>query len=291
MIFSQCLKCKDEEMSGTIHEPVMVEKVTENLLREEDGIYVDATLGCGGHTGAILESSRATVVGFDLDFEQIKVAVKELEGFSDRFLPLLSSYVLMDRLIEKKVNGILFDFGFSSFQLDDADRGFSYRKDGPLDMRYGPTGTSVRDIIKNRNEEEIADILYYYGGEHFSRRIARKIKREEPETTGDLALIVRKSVPRKKGHKHLGRVFQAFRIAANNERQNIKDGITAASNILSPGHRVVTITYHSGEEKLAMDTAGLNGLEMLTGKPLKPEREEFERNPRCRSAHLRVFEK
>ncbi len=288
----QSLACEEflmEELS--IHLPVMADKVVEYLVVDKKGVYVDATLGCGGHSLAILRNSDAFVIGFDLDGEQIKIASKRLSEFKKRVLLIHANYKYMERFLDEKVNGVLFDFGFSSYQLDKPERGFSYRKDGPLDMRFGNSGVTAGDIIEKSSEEEIANILYRYGGERASRRIAKKIKAEKPRTTGELALLVRKSVPRAKAHKNLGRVFQAFRIAVNDELRSIEKGILAAAGVLREKGRLVVITYHKDEEKLVCKKAEEEGLRALLKKPLEPEQEEFERNPRCRNAHFRVFEK
>jgi len=292
MICTQSLACSELVMKNNpIHLPVMADRVVEYLVSDNEGVYVDATLGCGGHSLAILENSDAFVVGFDLDKEQIEVASERLCEFNDRILFINANYKDMNKFLDKKVDGVLFDFGFSSYQLDNSRRGFSYRSNGPLDMRFGKNGVTAGDMIKNKSEEEIADILYYYGGERASRRIARKIKAEKPETTGELALLVRKSVPRTKAHKHLGRIFQAFRIAVNDEFRSIENGILAAAQVLKEAGRIVTITYHKDEEKIVCRKAKEVGLKSFLKKPVKPEKKEFERNPRCRSAHLRVFEK
>jgi len=275
----------------SIHLPVMVDKVIDFLICDKKGVYVDATLGCGGHALAILENSDAFVVGFDLDRRQIEISSKRLSEFGERSLFILGNYKDMEQFFDNEVNGILFDFGLSSFQLDDSGRGFSYRGEGPLDMRFGEQGMSVADMIERWSEEEVADILYRYGGERASRIIGKKIKRKNPKTTGELALLVRKTVPRSKAHKHLGRVFQAFRIAVNDELRNIEGGIIAASKILKEKGRLVVITYHKDEEKLVCKKAREEGLKPLLKKPVEPTKDEFQRNPRCRSAHLRVFEK
>lgn len=275
----------------SIHLPVMVDEVLDFLITNKKGIYVDATLGCGGHTLAILKNTDAFVIGFELDLEQINLAGRRLSEFAGRTLFVHGNYKDMDQVISEGVDGVLFDFGLSSYQLDNEERGFSYRAESPLDMRFGEKGVTVADIIKDSSEERIADILYYYGGERASRKIAKKIKREKPETTGELALLVRKTVPRKKAHKHLGRVFQAFRIAVNNELANIEEGIVSASNILKEKGRLVTIAYHKEEEKLICKKVKEEGFKRVVKKPVKPTKDEFERNSRCRSAHLRVFEK
>jgi 16S rRNA (cytosine1402-N4)-methyltransferase len=274
-----------------MHLPVMVDKVVDYLVWNKDGVYIDATLGCGGHTLAILQKSNAFVVGFDLDVSQIEIASRRLSEFGERIFLVPGNYKEMNWFFGKEVDGILFDFGLSSYQLDNPERGFSYRKDGPLDMRYGKQGITAADIVEGWDEKEIADILYHYGDERFSRTIGKKIKRYKPKTTAELALLVRKSVPRAKGHKHLAKVFQALRIAVNNEFRNIEEGIEIASNMLKKRGRLVAITYHREEEKLVFKKAKEKNLKPLVKKPVKPTKMEFERNPRCRSAHLRVFEK
>ena len=274
-----------------IHLPVMVDKVVNYLICNEKGIYVDATLGCGGHSLAILENSDAFVIGFDLDSRQIEIASQRLYEFGERSVLIRGNYKDMGHFFDGKVDGVLFDFGLSSYQLDDSKRGFSYRKDGPLDMRFGGEGLTVADLLEVWDENKIADVLYHYGGERASRIIGKKIKRENPRTTGELALLVRKTVPRAKAHKHLGRVFQALRIAVNDELLNIEEGILAASKVLKEKGRMVVITYHKDEEKLVYKKTEEEGLKPLLKKPLKPSKDEFRRNPRCRSAHLRVFEK
>jgi 16S rRNA (cytosine1402-N4)-methyltransferase len=269
----------------------MVDNVIHWLIVKNDGVYVDATLGCGGHSLEILQRTEASIVGIDLDIEQLNLAKERFSRFENRFMLIQGNFRFIDSFVGKPIDGVLFDLGYSSFQLDDPQRGFSYRLDGPLDMRYGREGKSAYDIIEEWGKEEIADVLYKYGGERHSRRIAKKIKNEKPKTTSELALLVRKSVPRKFGHKHLSRIFQAFRIAVNNEMENIKEGIMGAYKILKINGRLVVITYHSGEEKLLINTVNELGLTTLTKKPITPKNLEFEENPRCRSAHLRAFEK
>jgi 16S rRNA (cytosine1402-N4)-methyltransferase len=292
MSYIQSLVCDEGVMEDAmIHLPVMVDKVVDYLIFNKKGVYIDATLGCGGHSLAILENSDAFVIGFDLDGKQIEIASHRLYEFGERSVLVRGNYKDMAQLFDGKVDGVLFDFGLSSYQLDDSRRGFSYRKDGPLDMRFGEEGLTAADIIEEWDENRIADILYYYGGERASRRIAKKIKKERPETTEELALLVRKTVPRSKAQKHLGRVFQALRIAVNDEFRNIEEGILAAAKVLKKKGRLVTITYHKDEEKLVCKKTYEEGLKSLLKKPVKPTKDEFKSNPRCRSAHLRVFEK
>ncbi|MEO0292727.1 MAG: 16S rRNA (cytosine(1402)-N(4))-methyltransferase RsmH [candidate division WOR-3 bacterium] len=274
-----------------IHLPIMVDEVLKNLLWNKKGVYIDATVGLGGHTLAILKNSESNVIGIDLDKKQIKLASERLRAFGKRVLLVIGNYGYMDRFLNIKVDGILFDFGISSYQLDDPERGFSYRKEGPLDMRYGKGGTTAKDIIENWSEKKIAEILYLYGEEKFSKVIAQKIKKEIPQSTSELALIVRKSVPRERAHKHLSKVFQALRIAVNEEFLNIEKGINSAANLLKEKGKLVVITYHSKEEKLVCSKTRENNLKFITKKPILPSKAEFLKNPRCRSAHLRVFEK
>jgi 16S rRNA (cytosine1402-N4)-methyltransferase len=274
-----------------IHLPVLVDEVVKYLVWNKNGVYIDATVGCGGHVLAILQNSRAFVIGFDLDRKQIEVASKRLSEFGERSMLIFGNYRDMEWFCEEKVDGVLFDFGLSSYQLDSPRRGFSYRQDGPLDMRYGEKGLTAVELIQKCSEEEIIDVLYRYGEEKFGKSIGKKIKRELPETTGELALLVRKTVPRTRAHKHLAKVFQALRIAVNDEFKNIEEGIVVASKLLRENGRLVTITYHREEEKLVLKKAKEEKLKPLVKKPVKPSKIEFENNPRCRSAHLRVFEK
>lgn len=277
--------------STTLHRPVMVEEVLKGLRVDREKTFIDATLGCGGHSLAILEKSECTVIGLDLDIEQIIIAKERISDHSQKFHPILANYRNMDRFLNLKADGVLFDLGFSSYQLNNPERGFSYRNNGPLDMRYKKTGLTAEAIIKSWDLETLADILYYYGGERNSRTLSRKIKKAKPDTTEELANIIRKSVPRNNAHKHLGRIFQALRIAVNREMDNIREGIQASITLLKKKGRLVVISYHSTEEKLVLNRVNEYGLRTITGKPLKPTEEEFQENPRCRSAHLRIFEK
>lgn len=274
-----------------VHKPVMIDEVIKYLITKIDGFYLDATLGCGGHSLEILRRTKASIIGLDIDDEQLRSAQGEFVDFKNRFLLVHGNFRYIDNFIGEPIDGILFDLGYSSFQLENPKRGFSYRLEGPLDMRYHRKGITAYDVINEFDRDKIADILYIYGGEKSSRRIAKKIKDEKPKTTNELALIVRKSVPRKSGHKHLGKIFQALRIIVNNEMENIKEGIMGASKILKINGRLVVISYHSGEEKLIINTMDDIGLTMLTKKPIIPSKAEFEDNPRCRSAHLRAFER
>lgn len=278
-------------MDKVVHRPVLVDEVIQWLIVKMDELYLDATFGCGGHSLAILQRTNASIIGIDIDVDQLKLGKERLSDFENRFLLIQGNFRFIDSFIRESLEGVLFDLGYSSYQLDNPERGFSYRLDGPLDMRYGRKGMTAYDLIEEWDKEEIAEVLYHYGGERNSRIIARKIKDEKPRTTGELALLIRKSVPRKTGHKHLSRVFQAFRIAVNEEMENIKGGIKGAINVLKEKGRLLVITYHSGEEKLILDTINEQGLSTLTKKPITPKKSEFEDNPRCRSAHLRVFEK
>ncbi|MCK4421476.1 16S rRNA (cytosine(1402)-N(4))-methyltransferase, partial [candidate division WOR-3 bacterium] len=177
-----------------LHRPVMVDEVIEWLDVEKGNLYLDATLGCGGHSLAILKNGKASVIGIDLDREQIEIAKERLSPYTNRFLPVQGNFRFIDRFIGVPLDGVLFDLGYSSYQLNNPEKGFSYRLEGALDMRYGDKGLTALDIVRDWDADEIADMLYYYGGERRSRVIARKIKNSKPTTTGELALLVRKSV-------------------------------------------------------------------------------------------------
>lgn len=312
----------DNDTGAYEHEPVMLEEVLEYLAPENGKVIVDGTLGAGGHAAGILEriGPRGRLIGIDRDPQAHAVARKRLEPLGraqvsyrrENFRDLRS--VLDDEGIDK-VDGILLDLGVSSMQLDDADRGFSFRQDGPLDMRMNPeSGLSAAEIVNEYGEEEISRILYRYGDERWARRIAHFIiearKRGPVRTTTELSGIVEAAVPvsARRGRKHPARKsFQALRIAVNNELDDLKEGIATGIECLAPSGRMVVLTYHSHEDRLVKRTfyslARESGyppgdplfieptLELLTRRPARPTVEETERNPRSRSAKLRAARK
>jgi 16S rRNA (cytosine1402-N4)-methyltransferase len=302
------------------HTPVMVEEVLGFLRPEKGKVIVDGTLGAGGHAEAILEriAPGGRLIGIDRDPEAIARAEERLGKMAaavsyhcENFGDILS--VLGGEGVEK-VDGILLDLGVSSMQLDDASRGFSFRNDGPLDMRMGPDAPrSAAEIVNEESENELTRILYKFGEERWARRIAQFIvearQRQPIQSTGELERVVKDAVPAgaRRGRKHPARkTFQALRIAVNDELEDLKEGIDDGIECLAPFGRIVVLTYQSLEDRLVKSTfnslAKGTGypledplamppapiLEVLTRKPVTPSEAELETNPRCRSAKLRA---
>ena len=293
----------DLNPSLPIHIPVLLEEVLQFLAPVDGGVYVDGTLGLGGHTERILQASNPSgrVIGFEWDDNALKVATKRLSPFGHRFAAQHRSYAeIMDGLAEmniQKVDGLLLDLGVSSLQFDSDIRGFSFQADGPLDMRMDrrrhPTAAK---IVNTYSKDDLADIFYYYGEERQARRIATFIVAEREngpiETTGRLARIVAAAIPRKFHPRNIHvatKVFQALRIAVNKELENLNAILEYVTDILKPGGRVCIITFHSLEDRLVKRKFKENPLlHVLTKKPVTPTREETRINPRARSAKLRA---
>ena len=309
--------------SDTAHESVLLNETLEFVSARAGGYYVDATLGNGGHSKAILRASdRTTVLGIDQDPTAIEFAVRRLAGFGSRFRAVHANFADLKNVLESEkvaeVDGVIADLGVSSMQFDSESRGFSFRFDAPLDMRMDPTsGETAADILADRSEEEIANIVYEFGEERASRRIARRIveRREAGSpvaTTGELAALVQKAIGRKPGDKihPATRTFQALRIAVNHELDVIEGFLNDACDVLKIDGRFVVITFHSLEDRIVKQTfqrlagkcicppripkcicGAVKKVEILTRKPVVPRSEETERNPRSRSAKLRAFRK
>ncbi|MDZ7814711.1 MAG: 16S rRNA (cytosine(1402)-N(4))-methyltransferase RsmH [Planctomycetota bacterium] len=300
--------------SSPVHEPVLLDEVVEYLHVVPGGSYIDCTAGAGGHTAKIaqLAAPDGNVIACDSDnciLELARARLKALEeqqGKLARTRFVHSSYVrisdLCNLLPTGKPDGILFDFGCSSLQLDDPERGFSFRYDAPLDMRFdkqGPAKTAA-DVIATLSEMELADVFYRYGDERRSQAVARRIveeRRKKPiRTTKELKDIVESVTGRRTG-KIAGatRVFQALRIFVNDELGNIEQVLPRAQRALKEGGRIVAITFHSTEDRIVKQF--FKGLEvkgearLLTKKPVTPKAEELRRNPRARSAKLRAIRK
>ena len=302
------------------HIPVMKHEAVEQLLSNNDGIYVDATLGYGGHTRLILEktSSKSKLYGIDKDIDAIEFNKKELAQ-EKRFTLKHGCFSSLDEYaktwnIYGSVNGILFDLGVSSVHLDSADRGFSFNKNAPLDMRFDRThGKCVSQLINELPESEIESILKLYGQEKFSRRIAKNIIKHRSnnpiENTLELVDIINKSVIVNDKNKHNAtRSFQALRIFVNKELDVLKEVLHKSYDILAPKGRLVLITYHSLEEKVIKDFIVFsdNNLNIPRKMPIKkdflkkmftvikkvkPSDQEISLNPRSRSAKINVLEK
>ncbi|MGZ4152085.1 MAG: 16S rRNA (cytosine(1402)-N(4))-methyltransferase RsmH [Actinomycetota bacterium] len=283
-------------VSGFGHEPVMVDEVVRFLGGR--GTVVDLTLGAGGHAEALLESGVGRLIGVDRDPEAVAIASGRLSRFGDRFLAVRARFSEVP--VENRVDGVLYDLGVSSMQLERAERGFSFRNEGPLDMRMeggrGQEGESAMDLVNSASEEELARVIYEYGEERRSRRVAAAIvrarQRNPIETTEELAGIVVSAVGRRRGGPHPARrTFQALRIAVNRELEELAASLPRAVGVLAPGGRVVVIAYHSLEDRIVKRFfAGDERLTVLTRKPLVPSADEAARNPRARSAKLRAAE-
>ena len=259
------------------------------------GTVVDMTLGAGGHAEALLDAGVDRVVGVDRDPEAIAMSTSRLAGYGERFGARLGAF--SGFAPGEPVDGVLFDLGVSSMQLDRPERGFSYRRAGPLDMRMGPDAESAMALAHGLDEEQLANVIYEYGEERRSRRVASAIvrarSREPIATTDELARVVAGAVGARKGGPHPARrTFQALRIAANRELEELTASLPQAVGFLAPGGRVVVIAYHSLEDRIVKRfVIGAEALQVLTKKPLTPTAAEAASNPRSRSAKLRAAER
>jgi 16S rRNA (cytosine1402-N4)-methyltransferase len=291
-----------------MHEPVMVAEVLEHLAPGRGGIFVDCTVGFGGHTRAILDAGASRVIGLDRDPGALRTAAVALTSYASRMELVHSDYRGLDDVLGSRgiagIDGILADLGVSSMQLDEAGRGFSFRRDEPLDMRMDPTaGQTAADAIRDADERTLADVIYEFGEERHARRIARAIiearSRTAVDTTGQLADVVRRAIPRK-GYSRIDpatRTFQAIRIWVNRELEGLDVFLTQAARRLRPGGRMVVIAFHSLEDRIVKHTlrslqaTGETRLTIRTKRPVVPSEAEVERNPRARSAKLRAAER
>lgn len=300
------------------HEPIMLNECIENLNIKKDGIYVDGTMGGAGHSSKIVEKlDGGLLIGIDRDQEAIEASKKRLAKYSNvkyvhgRHEDIISH---LKSLGIEKIDGVLLDLGISSYQIDEGTRGFSYTKDAELDMRMDQSQElSAKDIVNNYDEHELEDIFRKYGEEKFSKRIAERIiserKVKEIATTYELADIVRSAVP-KDAVNSFKRIFQALRIEVNGELKELKKAILDIASVLNVGGRICIITFHSLEDRIVKEAfLELQGKctcpkdfpkcvcgyksygKVITKKPIVPSDEEMERNPRSKSAKLRVFER
>jgi 16S rRNA (cytosine1402-N4)-methyltransferase len=275
------------------HDPVMADEVVRFL--GDRGTVIDMTLGAGGHAEALLEAGVQRLIGIDRDPDAVETATSRLSRFGDRFTAVRTRFSQLPAV--NRVDGVLWDLGVSSMQLDRTERGFSYRNDGPLDMRMEAEGESAMDIVNTAPEEELARILFEFGEERRSRRVAAAIVRARTRspitTTGELARVVAGALGARRGGPHPARrTFQALRIAVNRELEDLALSLPRAAEALAPGGRIVAISYHSLEDRIVKRFVNeRDDLEPLTKKPLRPSKREQERNPRSRSAKLRAAEK
>lgn len=298
----------------TYHAPVLAEETISLLVTDRGGWYADGTLGGGGHTAALLAQldEDARVSGIDQDEEALRAAGERLAGDS-RFEPVLGNFgyidVLLGSIADGALSGILLDLGVSSHQIDEASRGFSYKQDGPLDMRMGVlTTVTAGQILNTYEEEDLARIFFEFGEERHSRRIAKALVAARPlESTGEVVSVIKQTVPPLHANKTLARIFQALRIEVNQELEMLERTLAASLRLLKPGGRIAVISYHSLEDRivknyfrsgnaegtLARDFYGntFAPFKQVNKEVITATAEEIAQNQRARSAKLRVAER
>ena len=305
-------------MKELSHRPVLLQEVTQLLVTRKDGIYLDCTLGLGGQAEAILESLKppGRLVGIDRDAQALENAKPRLSPYPGTIL-LQLNFSQIDRLKElagvEKFTGILFDLGLGSWQISQAERGFSYLKDGPLDMRMDQSQTlSAYQVVNRYSQEELARIFKEYGEERLGKKIAREIKQAEQkvETTGQLVKIIEKTISSRNRVKTLSRIFQAIRLEVNQEIEELKAGLSLAVQATEAKGRIGVISYHSLEDRLVKQTfqelarrcicppgspvctcGGRAQWRVITKKPIRPSPAEIKANPSARSAKFRAAER
>lgn len=306
------------------HKSVLLEETIRNLKVKTDGIYVDGTLGGGGHAYEVCRqlSAKGSLIGIDQDEAAIEAAGERLQEFGDRVTIIRSNYCNMKKELQKigitSVDGITLDLGVSSFQLDNAERGFTYREDVPLDMRMDQRGSrTARDIVNTYTENELYRVLRDYGEEKFAKKIARNIctaRTDKPiETTGELIELIKQSIPMKMravGGHPAKKTFQAIRIELNQELEVLRNSLDDMIELLNDGGRICIITFHSLEDRIVKTIFKRNENpctcppdfpvcvcgkmsmgKVITRKPILPNEEEIAENKRSKSAKLRVFER
>ena len=301
------------------HQPVLYHEVLDALAPVSGNDYIDGTVGAGGHAEGILRASspRGRLLGLDLDPEALAIAHQRLFSYQERIILRQASYLQTPQVLEdicwQQVHGIVLDLGISSMQIDRPERGFSFMEDGPLDMRFDQNkGLTAADLINDLSEQALAKILREYGEERYAWRIARAIRAAKPiQTTQALAAVVKKAVPHYSAAIHPAtRTFQALRIATNQELQTIAESLPLLMGCLAPQGRIAVISFHSLEDRIVKSffkteskdcicppekpicSCGHKAsLKVLTKKPVRPGDEEIQKNPRARSARLRVAEK
>ncbi len=300
------------DASAAPHIPVLLGAILREVA-PVSGVWLDGTFGAGGYARGLLEGGADLVIGVDRDPLAFEMAADWAGTFGDRLRLVEGTFSTLDELAGEELDGVTLDLGVSSMQLDLAERGFSFMRDGPLDMRMGQAGLSAEDLINDAPEALLADILFHYGEERAARRIARAIVAERAKgrinSTLQLAGIVERCLPRKKpGQSHPAtRSFQAIRIAVNDEFGQLAEGLMAAERALRPGGKLAVVTFHSSEDRIAKrflaersSTGGggsryapeaaaqIPGFTLTPRKAIAPTDEEIARNPRARSAKLRI---
>lgn len=321
-----------EAHGAASHEPVMKEEMVAALSPRDGGLYVDGTFGAGGHARAILQSADCSLFAIDRDPHAVRLGVSLLADWRGRFRLVEGRFSRLEELLRRHevhaVDGVVLDVGVSSMQLDDAERGFSFLQDGPLDMRMSGGGDRAMDVVNRRSEAELARVIAVYGEERQARKVAQAIvsaRAKQPlKRTGELAQLVRDALRVRSGARHPAtRVFQALRIVVNDELQELSLGLRAAERVLKPGGRLVVVSFHSLEDRLvkqflqARSRSAEPGAGVSRHRPLpaeraaaaarhtsprpsfrllhrgarRPQREEVLRNRRARSARLRAAER
>ncbi|MDI6602137.1 MAG: 16S rRNA (cytosine(1402)-N(4))-methyltransferase RsmH [Thermoanaerobacteraceae bacterium] len=305
------------------HKPVLLMETVELLNVKKDGIYVDGTIGSGGHAMEILKRlENGKLIGIDRDRNAMEIACKNLNNYMDKLVLIKDNFKNIKNIIGElgidRIDGVVLDLGFSSIQVDDPARGFSYQSEGPLDMRMDEEEIlTAKDIVNKWSEKDIAKIISEYGEEKWSSRIAKFIvearEKQEISTTTQLAEIIKSAIParaRRSGPHPAKRTFQALRIAVNSELNMLHEAILDFVDILKPGGRICIISFHSLEDRIVKQTfkklenpcickpdvpvcvcGQKQKLKLITKKPILPDLVEIEKNPRARSARLRVGER
>jgi 16S rRNA (cytosine1402-N4)-methyltransferase len=300
------------------HSPVLLAEALTALQPRDAGLYVDGTFGAGGYSRALLAAARCRVIAIDRDPAAVAEGGALMREHPGRFTVIEGRFGDMEALLAplgiSAVDGIALDLGVSSPQLDQPERGFSFRADGPLDMRMGREGATAAELVNTLSESALANLIYIYGEERFARRVARAIvaaRREAPLTrTAELARIVRAAVPASGGIDPATRTFQALRMEVNDELGELERALLAAERLLAPGGRLAIVSFHSLEDRKVKDflrerseaapkasrhrpalPAAAASFKLLTRKPVTPGAAELERNPRARSARLRAAER
>ncbi|MBP2299482.1 16S rRNA (cytosine(1402)-N(4))-methyltransferase RsmH [Azospirillum picis] len=308
--------------AAPIHIPVLLAEVVAALAPRDGGLYVDGTFGAGGYSRALLDSADCRVIGIDRDPAAIERGQALSQAYPGRLEVIEGRFGDMDRLLAdhgvQAVDGVALDVGVSSPQIDEPERGFSFRFDGPLDMRMGRSGPTAADVVNHADEAELADIIFHLGEERMARRVARAIvaaRRDAPiERTSRLADIVRSVVPKGKGDgiDPATRTFQALRIHVNDELGELRRGLSAAESLLAPGGRLAVVSFHSLEDRevkaflkersspppspsrhtpVTAVAERPSSFRLLSRKPVDPSEAESRNNPRARSARLRAAER
>ncbi len=311
--------CSAVSVTGpTPHVPVLLRQAIDYLAPRDSGVYIDGTFGAGGYAAAILGAAAARVIGIDRDMNAIAAAQAQVDASGGRLTLVEGRFAALDAIASglgvAAADGVVLDLGVSSMQLDTPERGFSFRHDGPLDMRMGRDGPSAADIVAAASERDLADIIFNLGEERHSRAVARAIveaRRHGPiVTTGALADIVGRVVHGRSGDIHPAtRTFQALRLFVNDELHELEGGLAAAERILKPGGRLVVVSFHSLEDRIVKTFLAARShsgggsrhlpekmplaatYRMLTRRPVTPDAAEIHENPRARSAKLRAAER